>query len=120
VRDAGRLGDRGPFFHETAFRRWFEAAPVVMSSEESPSADRLWDVEGHGVSPVPGFERWSYSAFRQDHESESISVPVVRDDGGSAEFTVPKFVEDPADLRAVAMVVIEAFERWEAVQGLGA
>jgi hypothetical protein len=40
--------------------------------------------------------------------------------GGSAEFTVPKFVEDPADLRAVAMVVIEAFERWEAVQGLGA
>ena len=91
-----------------------------MSSEESPNADRLWDVEGHGVSPVPGFERWSYGAFRQDHDSESITVPVVRDDAESAAFTVPKFVEDPEDLRAIAVVVIEAFEKWEAVQGLGA
>jgi hypothetical protein len=72
------------------------------------------------ISPVPGVERWSYGAFAQDHDSESITVPVVRDDGGSAEFTLPKFVEDPEDLRAIAMVVIEAFEKWEAVQGLGA
>jgi hypothetical protein len=91
-----------------------------MSSKESPSAGRLWDVEADGVSPVPGVERWSYGAFGQDHESESVTVPVVRDDGEAAEFTVPKFVEDPADLRAIAMVVIEAFEKWEAVQGLGA
>jgi hypothetical protein len=76
-------------------------------------------VEADGVSPVPGVERWSYDAFGQDHEAESITVPVVRDDGESAEFTVPKFVEDPADLRAIAVVVIEAFEKWEAVQGLG-
>jgi hypothetical protein len=77
-------------------------------------------VEAHEVSPIPGVERWSYGAFRQDHESESITVPVVRDDGESAEFTVPKFVESPTDLRAIAIVVIEAFEKWEAVQGLGA
>jgi hypothetical protein len=77
-------------------------------------------VENSEVSQIPGVERWSYGAFRQDHDSESITVPVVRDDGGSAEFTMPKFVEDPADLRAIAMVVIEAFEKWEAVQGLGA
>ncbi len=73
-----------------------------------------------GVSPIPDAEGWSYGAFRQDHETESITVPVIRDDGGSSEFTVPKFVEDPADLRAIAMVVIQAFEKWEAVQGLGA
>lgn len=79
----------------------------------------LSDMDGHGVSPIPGVPRWSYGAFRQDHESESITVPVVRDDGGSAELTVPKFVEDPEDLRAVAIVVIGAFEKWEAVQGLG-
>jgi len=42
-------------------------------------------VEDSGVSPVPGVERWSYGAFRQDHESESVTVPVVRDDGESAE-----------------------------------
>ena len=75
-------------------------------------------MEDSGVSQIPGVERWSYGAFRQDHDSESITVPVVRDDGGSAEFTVPKFVEDPADLRAIATVVIEAFEKWEAVEGL--
>jgi hypothetical protein len=76
-------------------------------------------MEDSGVSQIPGVERWSYGAFRQDHDSESITVPVVRDDGGSAEFTVPKFVEDPADLRAIATVVIQAFEKWEAVEGLG-
>jgi hypothetical protein len=76
-------------------------------------------VEDSGVSQIPGVERWSYGAFGQDHESESITVPVVRDDGESAAFTVPKYVEDPADLRAIATVVIEAFEKWEAVQGLG-
>jgi hypothetical protein len=74
-------------------------------------------VEDSGVSPVPAVERWSYGAFRQDHESESVTVPVVRDDGESAEFTVPKFVEDPADLRAIAIVVIEAFEKWEPYRG---
>jgi hypothetical protein len=77
-------------------------------------------MEGHGVSQVPGVERWSYGAFDQDHESELITVPVVRDDGESAEFTVPKYVEDPDDLRSIATVVIAAFEKWEAVQGLGA
>lgn len=77
-------------------------------------------MEAHEVSPVPGVERWSYGAFRQDHESETITVPVVRDDGESAEFTVPKFVEAPDDLRSIASVVITAFENWEAVQGLGA
>ena len=68
-------------------------------------------MEADEVSPVPGIEHWSYGAFVQDHESESLTVPVVRDDGESAEFTVPKFVEDPADLRSIAMVVIEAFEK---------
>jgi len=77
-------------------------------------------VEAHGVSQIPGVEGWSYGAFRQDHETESMTVPVVRDDGGSAEFTVPKFVEDPEDLRGIAAVVIGAFEKWQAVQGLGA
>jgi hypothetical protein len=77
-------------------------------------------VEAEEISPVPGVERWSYGAFTQDHESETTTVPLVRDDEESAQFTVPKFVEDPEDLRAIAKVVIEAFEKWEAVQGLGA
>lgn len=77
-------------------------------------------MESRGVSQIPEIEGWSYGAFRQDHEREVITVPVVRADGVSAEFTVPKFVEDPEDVRTIARVVIEAFEKWEAVQGLGA
>jgi hypothetical protein len=72
------------------------------------------------VSQIPGVEGWSYGEFDQDHESETITVPLVREDGESAGFTVPKFVEDPDDLREIASVVISAFEKWEAVQGLGA
>lgn len=71
------------------------------------------------VSQIPGLEGWSYGAFRQDHEAESITVPLVREDGELVEFTAPKFVEDPDDLRRIASVVIAAFEKWEAVQGLG-
>ncbi len=72
------------------------------------------------VSEIPGVEGWSYGAFQQDHEAESITVPVVRDHEELAEFTVPKFVEDPEDLREIARIVIGAFEKWEAAQGLGA
>jgi hypothetical protein len=86
----------------------------------APSGVKLDSMDGHGVSEVPGVEGWSYGAFRQDHETESITVPVVREDGESAEFTVPKFVEDPEDLRSIASVVITSFEKWEEVQGLGA
>jgi hypothetical protein len=77
-------------------------------------------VESQQVSQVPGAERWSYGGFRQDRERRSITVPLTRDDGKSTEFTVPDFVNDPEDLRATAMVVIRALEKWETVQGLGA
>jgi hypothetical protein len=35
-----------------------------------------------------------------------------------AEFDVPDFVNDPLDLRRVALVVIGALEKWEKVEGL--
>jgi hypothetical protein len=77
-------------------------------------------VERQQVSQIPGAEGWSYGGFRQDQDRGSISVPLVREDGKSAEFTVPDFVNDPADLREIAVVVIRALEKWEAVKGLGA
>lgn len=77
-------------------------------------------MEAHETSPIKGAERWSYGAFAQDDETDSITVPVLRDDGKSAEFTVPKFVSDPHDIRSIAIVVIGALEKWESVQGLGA
>ncbi|HTT29487.1 MAG TPA: hypothetical protein VMG37_13820 [Solirubrobacteraceae bacterium] len=71
------------------------------------------------VIGVPGAERWSYGAFQQDHEGDTLTVPLRRDDGKSAEFTVPTFVNDPEDLRCIATVVIGAVEKWEDVEGLG-
>jgi hypothetical protein len=77
-------------------------------------------VESGQVSPVPGAEHWSYGAYQEDSERKAVTVPLVRDDGASAEFTVPEFVADPQGLRQIALVVIEAFEKWEKVEGLGA
>jgi hypothetical protein len=77
-------------------------------------------VERQEVSGIPGAARWSYGAFQQDQEDGSRTVPLHRDDGTSAEFTVPDFVSDPEDLRRVATTVIGALEKWERVKGLGA
>ena len=71
------------------------------------------------VIGVPGAERWNYGAFQQDRDRDSLTVPLRRDDGKSAEFTVPTFVNDPEDLRQIATVVIGAVEKWEDVEGLG-
>ena len=87
--------------------------------EDVPSGKRS-RVERQQVSQIPGTELWGYGGFRHDQERRSITVPLVRDDGKSAEFTVPDFVDDPEALREIALVVIGALEKWEAVQGLGA
>ena len=71
------------------------------------------------VSPVPGVERWSYGSFDFDQVRKSRTVPLVRDDGTAAAFSVPEFVSEPGDLRAIAHIVIAACERWENRQGVG-
>jgi hypothetical protein len=71
------------------------------------------------ISPVAGAEHWSYGAFEFDRETELRTVPLVRDDGTAASFTVPEFVSEPRDLAAIAQIVIAAWERWEDRQGVG-
>jgi hypothetical protein len=78
------------------------------------------DVEHEAVSPVPGADRWSYGPFQQQSEGAAVTVPLQRDDGKFAHFTVPEFVSDPEDLRGIAVIVIGALEKWEQVKGLGA
>ena len=46
-------------------------------------------------------------------------MPLVRDDGTAAAFTVPEFVSEPRDLAEIARIVIAACERWEKRQGVG-
>ena len=71
------------------------------------------------VSPVPGTEHWSYAAFEFDPETSRRTVPLVRNDGTTAEFTVPELVSEPHDLQEIARIVIAAAERWENRQGVG-
>ena len=71
------------------------------------------------VSAVPGIEHWSYGSFEFDLETGCRTVPLVRDDGTTAAFTIPEFVNEPRDLEAIARIVIAACERWENRQGVG-
>jgi hypothetical protein len=86
---------------------------------KNASARAAVPMEPRGVSRIEGTERWSYGAFDHDNERGPIRIELLRDDGTSAEFTVPDFVNAPQDLRQIAIVVIGALEKWEDVQGLG-
>lgn len=72
------------------------------------------------ATPIPDAEGWSYGGFEDNRDERSRTVPLRRDDGKTAEFTVPDFVSDPEDLRDIALTVIGALEKWEQVKGLGA
>ena len=71
------------------------------------------------ISVVPGAEHWSYGSFEFDLDTGRRTVPLVRDDGTAAAFTIPEFVSEPRDLDAIAHIVIAACERWENRQGVG-
>jgi hypothetical protein len=72
------------------------------------------------VSQIQGAEGWSYGPFERPQDGGPLTVRMVRADEASAEFSVPEFVNDPEDLRQIALVVIGALEKWEAAEGLGA
>ena len=71
------------------------------------------------ITAVPGTEHWSYGSFEFDPDTGQRTVPLVRDDGTIAAFTIPEFVSEPRDLGASARIVIAACERWENRQGVG-
>jgi hypothetical protein len=78
-------------------------------------------VSDDGVSPVPGADGWRYEAFRHDEATGLVHVPLVRpSDGKHAAFALPDLVNEPDAIATVAKVVVDAIERWEAVEGLGA
>jgi len=71
------------------------------------------------ISSVPDVPGWGYGAFARDEQGGCIRIPLVRDDGKTVSFTVPDFVNDPADLARIAAVVAGAVDKWERVEGLG-
>jgi hypothetical protein len=77
------------------------------------------DTMTEAISTVPGAERWSYGPFEFQLDTGLRTVPLVRDDGRAASFTIPEFVSEPRDLQEIACIVIAACERWEDRQGVG-
>ena len=94
------------------------ARPVHRGDYVAPPTGRAGNVTD-AVSVVPGSERWSYGPFEFDAETGRRTVPLVRDDGAAAAFTIPEFVSEPSDLQAIAHIVIAACERWENREGVG-
>ncbi len=77
------------------------------------------DTMTNAISTVPVAERWSYGPFEFQLDTGLRTVPLVRDDGRAASFTIPEFVSEPRDLQEIACIVIAACERWEDRQGVG-
>jgi hypothetical protein len=77
-------------------------------------------MEARNVSPIPGAEGWGYGPFRHEFEGDAITIPLLHGDEEVAEFSVPQFVQDPEDIRGVALLVIGAYQKWQSVKGLGA
>jgi len=61
----------------------------------------------------------TYGSFEFDPDTGHRTVPLVRDDGTTAAFTIPEFVSEPSDLGEIARIVVAACERWENRQGVG-
>ncbi len=77
-------------------------------------------MEARNVTPIPGADGWAYGAFRHEYEGDSLHIPLIHDDGEVTEFSVPQFVQNPEDIRGVALLVIGAWNKWQSVKGLGA
>ena len=77
-------------------------------------------MEARNVTPIPGADGWTYGPFRHEYEGDALHIPLLHDDEEVAEFSVPQFVQDPEDIRGVALLVIGAWSKWQSVKGLGA
>ena len=76
-------------------------------------------VVSDAITAVPGAKHWLYGSFEFNPDTGHRTVPLVRDDGTTAAFTIPEFVSEPSDLGEIARIVIAACERWENRQGVG-
>ncbi|MBV9916281.1 MAG: hypothetical protein JO153_07230 [Solirubrobacterales bacterium] len=77
--------------------------------------------EGSRTTPVHGADGWSYLPFERNEETREHHITLIRDeDGETVEMTLPSFVERGDELGQIALLVIQARERWRDLKGLGA
>jgi hypothetical protein len=90
---------------------------MFSAEDDQAGAD---PAEPEARSPVAGAEGWSFLPFERNEETAEHHITLERDDGVQVEMTLPSFVEQGAELREIALLVIRARERWRDLKGLGA
>lgn len=89
----------------------------MSGSEHGAGGDGAGDPRS--TTPVTGADGWSYLPFEHDDETDEHRITLVRDDGVTVAMTLPGFVAQGDELRQIALVVIQARERWRDLKGVG-
>ncbi len=77
-------------------------------------------VDDEGRVPVAGADGWRYLPFERDDATGEHQITLVRvQDGEQVRFMLPAFVEQGDELGQIALLVIQARERWRELKGLG-
>jgi hypothetical protein len=89
--------------------------------DEDPIDPAASPVDDQGRVPVAGADGWRYAPFERDDATGEHVITLVREeDGEEVRFTLPSFVEQGDELGEIALLVIQARQRWREPKGLGA
>ena len=85
-----------------------------------PTDPNASPVDDQGRVPVAGADGWRYLPFERDDATGEHWITLVREeDGEEVRFMLPAFVEQGDELGQIALLVIQARERWRELKGLG-
>jgi hypothetical protein len=88
--------------------------------DNDPTDPGASPVDDEGRIPVAGTEGWRYEPFERDDATGEHRITLVREaDGEEVAFTLPAFVEQGDELGQIALLVIQARQRWRELKGLG-
>lgn len=80
-----------------------------MSDSQAPAGD--------GTIEIPGAPAWRYEAIDQDGDTRSVAL--VHESGFRTSFMVPDFVRQGQEIGQIARIVAAAWDRQEALKGVG-
>ena len=79
---------------------------------------QLNGVDEH-LMDIPGTEGWRYGSFRTHDAGDRRTVTLVHESGFETTVELPDFVSQGEEVGDVARIVIAAWERQEAMKGVG-
>ena len=87
---------------------------------DDPTDPAASPVDDQGRVPVAGAEGWRYLPFERDDATGEHRITLVRvADGEEVRMVLPAFVEQGDELGEIALLVIQARQRWRELKGLG-